>query len=384
MISLPPITDKFEAFEFFITGIDIGLLTIDNLSDYVFAQLEENDSPDVMYCDIAMLLSKEWKFLRSELIDILHDYGYFYAICEEKNILIACYYLIKLVGERYENKELSLKETVTLLSRLGLRYKPYSEISYLEDDYELSEMGIGSFDRLENKVRNVLENNKNDLQNFLIKEVHMDNFELKAFKGSFEIFRYPLVTRGDIAKKVLLFSVSAFVLLLLLTVPLFIFMGRDSEKNRDAVRKVTSQETELSLLFVLAVLVLCMVCVVVYSIKLSRRIKRNYERWVSFKGTVYYVKADVPVGRSLSTPQRFNKVMQAQDATLSFLKDKENMRELLQSSTKPSFVTVLCAENAVISKECGRYAVIRFENGRKIKLYKDIIDYNILIDKFRR
>lgn len=182
----------------------------------------------------------------------------------------------------------------------------------------------------------------------------------------------------------MLFSVYAFLLLLLSTVPLFIFIGRDSERNRDAVRKVTSQETEFSLLFVLAVLVLCIVFVSVVGVKLSHRQKRNYERWVSFKGAVYYVKANVPRGTNLSNPQHFNKVMQAQDATLSFLKDEENMRELLQSSIRPSFVTVLCAENAVISKECGRYVVIRFENGRKIKLYKDIIDYNILIDKFRR
>ena len=199
-----------------------------------------------------------------------------------------------------------------------------------------------------------------------------------------QIFKYPFVTREYIAKKVLLFSVPTFLVLLLSTVPLFIFMGRDSERNRDAVRKVTSTETELSLLFVVAVLVLCMVFVIVFSLKQSHRIKRNFERWVSFRGKLYYVKADVPAGRSLSTPQRFNKVMQVQDCTLSFLENEENMRELLQREPKPSFTTVLSAENAVISKENGKYCVIRFENGRKIKLYKDIIDYNILKEYLRR
>lgn len=196
-----------------------------------------------------------------------------------------------------------------------------------------------------------------------------------------KIYKYPFISRDEIAKKLLRCSLPVFLLLLLSMVPLFKFMAADSDKNRDAITKITSQETELSLLLVFAVFLFSIVYISVVGIRLSNQTRRSLEIWVSFRGSVYYIKANSPRGTIASSPQRFNSVISSQDSAMCFLGDEGKIRELLTSGQTPCGITLLCAEGAKISKKKD-HSVIYFENGRKVKLYKDIIDYDTLIESF--
>lgn len=196
-----------------------------------------------------------------------------------------------------------------------------------------------------------------------------------------KIYKYPFISREKIAKKLLRYSLPVFVLLLLSMIPLFVFIAADSVRNRDAVTRITSQETELSLLLVFAVFLFSIVYISVVGIILSNQTRRNLERWVSFRGSVYYIKANAPRGTIASGPQRFNSVISSQNSAMGFLGDEGKIRELLTSVQTPRGITLLCADRAKISKK-KNCSVIRFENGRKVKLYKDIIDYDILIESF--
>ncbi len=152
--------DKYEIMDFFITGIDIGILTIDDLSEYIFEQIEKSDLPDVMYCDIALQLSKDWKILRALIMQYLSYYGYVYYASEERES-IAYHLSIYIIGERYKNEIITLKQITHLFYKLSVIYDSYSELNVLEDYYDLAEQGVyKDLTEIEKRVMDILEENK--------------------------------------------------------------------------------------------------------------------------------------------------------------------------------------------------------------------------------
>lgn len=154
--------DKYEILSFFITGIDIGIITKDDLYDYILEQIEKNDSPDVMYCEIALILSKDWKYIRSSLIEILAHEGHV-NLDSEHRIDMAYYYLIAAVGEQYENKNISLKKLTELFYKIAMAFDAYnfesfnSTLIWLDDEYDLAEQGIISdFSDIEKSARDII------------------------------------------------------------------------------------------------------------------------------------------------------------------------------------------------------------------------------------
>ena len=71
----------------------------------------------------------------------------------------------------------------------------------------------------------------------------------------FEIYQPPQADRNKIAGKMLGHILIVFAALAVVMVKLFLCIGADSARNRDAVRKVTSPETEQWALIVLLVFV---------------------------------------------------------------------------------------------------------------------------------
>ena len=71
----------------------------------------------------------------------------------------------------------------------------------------------------------------------------------------FEIYQPPQADRNKIAGKMLGHVLIVFAALAVVMVKLFLCIGADSARNRDAVRKVTSPETEQWALIVFLVFV---------------------------------------------------------------------------------------------------------------------------------
>ena len=74
-----------------------------------------------------------------------------------------------------------------------------------------------------------------------------------------EVFQPPRITREETAYKMLFHVFAAFAALAVSMAGLFYSMAGDSRKNRDALHKVTSPETELWAIIVFAVFVLAAV-----------------------------------------------------------------------------------------------------------------------------
>ncbi len=149
--------DKYDVLKLFITGIDIEILSTDDLADFVLNQIESSDSPDSDYCEIALNLSKEWKFLRGLILEVCADYN-------EKSDT-AYRLLIVIVGEQYKKGIISLKEITELFYKLAVRFDPENaEMVLLNDFYELAEMRIDyDFLKIEEKVNYILEENKREV-----------------------------------------------------------------------------------------------------------------------------------------------------------------------------------------------------------------------------
>ena len=95
-----------------------------------------------------------------------------------------------------------------------------------------------------------------------------------------EVFQPPRITREETAYKMLFHVFAAFAALAVSMAGLFYSMAGDSRKNRDALHKVTSPETELWAIIVFAVFVLAAVYLSVAGVVLSRRVRGQFVRWV--------------------------------------------------------------------------------------------------------
>ena len=113
-----------------------------------------------------------------------------------------------------------------------------------------------------------------------------------------KLFQYPPASRSEIGKGVLVRMIPALLVLILSTIPLFIFIGKDSAANRDAVRKVTSQETEMAAAAVFIVFLLCVVYISIAAIKASAKHMRHFTCYAYYKGTLYSIGAAVPHSHS--------------------------------------------------------------------------------------
>ncbi|MBQ8434806.1 MAG: hypothetical protein IJX24_02180 [Oscillospiraceae bacterium] len=144
----------------FVTGIDIEILSTDDLADFVLNQIESSDPPDLDYCEIALNLSKKWNFLRGLILEICADYNY-----NEKSDT-AYRLLIAIVGERYEKGIISLKEITELFYKIAVQFDPENaEMVLLNDFYELAEMRIDyDFSEIKEKVNYILEENKQEVR----------------------------------------------------------------------------------------------------------------------------------------------------------------------------------------------------------------------------
>lgn len=149
--------NKYEILKLFVVGIETEILSVDDLADYVLNQIENSETPDLDYCEIALNLSKDWKQLRSLISEI--SSGFVYNKAD-----ISYRLLIGIVGEQFDRKIITLKEITELFYKLAVIYAPYSEMVLINDYYELAEEGIcQDFSMVEKKVRKVLEENKQEV-----------------------------------------------------------------------------------------------------------------------------------------------------------------------------------------------------------------------------
>ena len=119
----------------------------------------------------------------------------------------------------------------------------------------------------------------------------------------FEIYQPPQADRNKIAGKMLGHILIVFAALAVVMVKLFLCIGADSARNRDAVRKVTSPETEQWALIVLLVFVAAVIYLSVAGFLLSRKVRRQFTAWVYNGEKLYVVTAKVPSAGRYSSGQ---------------------------------------------------------------------------------
>ncbi len=194
-----------------------------------------------------------------------------------------------------------------------------------------------------------------------------------------QIFKYPFVSRSEIGKKVLVRMIPALLLLMLSMVPLFVFIGNDSQANRDTVRKVTSQETEISAIAVFIVFLLCVVYISIVGIKESGKFMRNFTGWAYYKGTLYNITAVVPRSHSNTSSRGMRRIMNSQDGAMDFLNDHYTLKKLLDGDIENKRILVCEVRELTLLRENKNGVKVLLPDGRKLMIYKNMTDYETLM-----
>ncbi|MGN0613541.1 MAG: hypothetical protein ACI4JB_06525 [Porcipelethomonas sp.] len=194
-----------------------------------------------------------------------------------------------------------------------------------------------------------------------------------------QVFRYPFVSRNEAAKKVLVRMIPALLLLMLSMVPLFFFIGKDSEENRDTVIKSTSLAAEISAAAVFTMFLLCVVFISMVGIKESGRFMRNFTGWAYYKGVLYNVTAVVPRSHSDTSSRGMRRIVNAQDGAMDFLNDHYTLKKILDGGVENKRILVCKVRELTLLKENRNGVKVLLPDGRKQMIYKNITDYDTLM-----
>ena len=151
------------------------------------------------------------------------------------------------------------------------------------------------------------------------------------------IYQPPQADRNKIAGKMLGHILIVFAALAVVMVKLFLCIGADSARNRDAVRKVTSPETEQWALIVFLVFVAAVIYLSVAGFLLSRKVRRTvYSLGVQWGKTV---RGDGKGTICLGTVfPRVSSVFQIQERALEILHDPRMLVSLIEGTvSEPLF-----------------------------------------------
>ena len=198
----------------------------------------------------------------------------------------------------------------------------------------------------------------------------------------FEIYQPPQAHRNKIAGKMLGHILIVFAALAVVMVKLFLCIGADSARNRDAVRKVTSPETEQWALIVLLVFVAAVIYLSVAGFLLSRKVRRQFTAWVYNGEKLYVVTAKVPSAGRYSSPRRVSSVFQIQERALEILHDPRMLVSLIEGTvSEPLFhVTPVTEVRRIRQRE--QEVIVYFDRYRE-KISKKTTNFEALMMHLR-
>lgn len=198
----------------------------------------------------------------------------------------------------------------------------------------------------------------------------------------FEIYQPTQADRNKIAGKMLGHVLIVFAALAVVMVKLFLCIGADSARNRDAVRKVTSPETEQWALIVFLVFVAAVIYLSVAGFLLSRKVRRQFTAWVYNGEKLYVVTAKVPSAGRYSSPRRVSGVFQIQERALEILHDPRMLVSLIEGTvSEPLFhVTPVTEVRRIRQRE--QEVIVYFDRYRE-KISKKTTNFEALMMHLR-
>ena len=191
-----------------------------------------------------------------------------------------------------------------------------------------------------------------------------------------EVFSPCRLTTNDIAKKMLRHIAVSVILLAAAVSALFINISKDSEANRDAVRKVTSGATEICAIITFVVFVLAIVYLSVVGVFYSRNARSRFTKWVYYRGGLYYIHAVVPYSHSNS---RMSPIVNVQDNALAVINNDTVLIKLIESDTPHQSIRIIPIEkiDGITEK---RHGLEIYSDKLKLKISDNINDFERLSD----
>lgn len=137
-------------------ALDVGVADRQEFQDWLDKVLLEAQGEDlILLTEVSLLSSLPWKSYCIRLRESLGDSDYHFSPHWQEE-MEAC--LKKRILKDWQSGKAGLSDTVRYCQRLSLWTDPYGDLSFLEEMYELAELGIScTLEQVAEATKNALE-----------------------------------------------------------------------------------------------------------------------------------------------------------------------------------------------------------------------------------
>lgn len=129
-----------EYLEMYKVGIEIGIITIDELEDFIYGEIERLDNVPYCYIDVLDAVHKGVKEVTKRIDDHFWQCGYTQQCAlKSDNVCHIERILIGKIAEQYKNGENDMKTVIYDLDKLSSYFHLYW--ATVRDTFELAEQG---------------------------------------------------------------------------------------------------------------------------------------------------------------------------------------------------------------------------------------------------
>ena len=131
-----------EYLDLYKTGIEVGIISVDELEDFIYNEIERLDNVPYCYIDVLDAVPKGINEVTKRISDYFWECGYAQQLIQQSDDKV-CFIeriLIGRIAEQYKSGKADMKTTVYNLSKLSIYYRPY--FGTIQDTLELAEEGF--------------------------------------------------------------------------------------------------------------------------------------------------------------------------------------------------------------------------------------------------
>lgn len=128
-----------EYLDLYKTGIEVGIVSVDELENFIYNEIERLDNVPYCFIDIIEAFPKGVNEVTKRIGDYFFECGY---TQQTDNECLIERILVGRIAEQYQSGKSDIETTVYNLAKLSLHYDPTCLIGTVHDTFELVKLGV--------------------------------------------------------------------------------------------------------------------------------------------------------------------------------------------------------------------------------------------------